>query len=82
MSPEDKRNLTSSPFGDRGDSASLKIHLLLVSTLNQAYPDYDFTDLSADEFEREPSGVVGVLQALSGVMESGKDRVGRLGTSP
>lgn len=40
-----------------------KVHFLLVSTLNVAFPDHDFSGLRADHFTREPSAAA-VLATL------------------
>jgi hypothetical protein len=42
-----------------------KVHFLLVSTLNSAYPDHDFSFLRPDHFTREPSPAQ-VLAHVSG----------------
>ncbi len=42
-----------------------KVHFLLVSTLNSAFPDHDFASLPPDQFTREPSSGQ-VLGHLSG----------------
>jgi hypothetical protein len=47
-----------------------KVHFLLVSTLNAAFPDHDFTALRPDHFTREPSAAQ-VLAQLSGTLGPG-----------
>ena len=34
---------------------SSKVHFLIVSLLNTAFPDHDFSSLRPDQFTREPS---------------------------
>lgn len=43
------------PFGNMDLPSTRKTLYLLISTLNQAFPDHDFTDVRPDEFIREPS---------------------------
>ncbi|KAJ9111299.1 hypothetical protein QFC20_002590 [Naganishia adeliensis] len=64
------------PFGSLDDKHARQTHWLLVSTLNLAYPDHDFSAVRADQFQREPGGVQGVLGALSGVMNLGSNANG------
>lgn len=45
--------------------SSSKVHFLLVSTLNSAFPDHDFSSLRPDHFTREHSASQ-VLAYLSG----------------
>jgi hypothetical protein len=42
-----------------------KVHYMLVSTLNSAFPDYDFGALKPDHFTREPNAAV-VIEQISG----------------
>ena len=44
---------TSLPFGDVSDATSRKTLVYLIATLNQLYPDYDFSHLRAHHFSRE-----------------------------
>jgi hypothetical protein len=37
----------------------------LISTLNAAFPDYDFSDAKADEFTKEPSLQVSIFSLKS-----------------
>ncbi|KAL7423308.1 hypothetical protein Q5752_002609 [Cryptotrichosporon argae] len=55
FSPEMKEAGLSSVFGRLDVKESRKVHFLLVSTLNAAFPDHDFTALRPDHFTREIS---------------------------
>jgi hypothetical protein len=46
-----------------------KVHFLLVSTLNAAFPDHDFATLRPDHFTREPNATQ-VLAQLGGSLGS------------
>lgn len=76
ISPEMRASGLYSPFGSLDDKHARQTHWLLVSTLNLAYPDHDFSAVRADQFQREPGGVQGVLGALSGVMNLGSNANG------
>lgn len=76
ISPEMKASGLYSPFGSLDDKHARQTHWLLVSTLNLAYPDHDFSSVRADQFQREPGGVQAVLGALSGVMNLGSNANG------
>jgi hypothetical protein len=43
------------PLGDLREPATRQLLVSLITTLNASYPDYDFSALRAEEFEREPS---------------------------
>ncbi|WVN88667.1 uncharacterized protein L203_103880 [Cryptococcus depauperatus CBS 7841] len=64
FSPEMRAAGLASCFG-RLDEKESRSHFLLVSTLNSAFPDHDFTSLRPDHFTREPSAAQ-VLAYLSG----------------
>lgn len=57
------------PFGPIDKHASRKILYLLISTLNIAFPDHDFTDVRPSHFVKEETGA-GVLNALSNTLVS------------
>ncbi|WWD21999.1 hypothetical protein CI109_106487 [Kwoniella shandongensis] len=65
FSPEMREAGLSSCFGRLDEKESRKVHFLLVSTLNAAFPDHDFSSLRPDHFTREPSATQ-VLSYLSG----------------
>nr|ODN76443.1 hypothetical protein L203_06399 [Cryptococcus depauperatus CBS 7841] len=65
FSPEMRAAGLASCFGRLDEKESRKAHFLLVSTLNSAFPDHDFTSLRPDHFTREPSAAQ-VLAYLSG----------------
>lgn len=44
----------SSPLGDLSDSATRKLLVYLISTLNAAFPDYDFSGVRSEQFLKEP----------------------------
>lgn len=45
----------SSPLGDLHEPATKQLLVSLITTLNASCPDYDFSGLRADDFEREES---------------------------
>ncbi|TFK21182.1 MAF1 protein [Coprinopsis marcescibilis] len=57
------------PFGPIDKQASRKTLYLLISTLNIAFPDHDFTDVRSTQFSKEESGA-SVLNALSNTLVS------------
>ncbi|OCF30470.1 hypothetical protein I316_07906 [Kwoniella heveanensis BCC8398] len=65
FSPEMREAGLASCFGRLDEKESRKVHFLLVSTLNAAFPDHDFTSLRPDHFTRELSAAQ-VLSYLSG----------------
>ncbi|KAK7454570.1 hypothetical protein VKT23_011322 [Stygiomarasmius scandens] len=52
------------PFGPIDKHSSRKTLYLLISTLNIAFPDHDFSDVRPAHFSKEPTGAA-VLNALS-----------------
>eukprot|EP01113_Clastostelium_recurvatum_P026349 TRINITY_DN3161_c0_g1_i5.p1 TRINITY_DN3161_c0_g1~~TRINITY_DN3161_c0_g1_i5.p1 ORF type:complete len:227 (-),score=60.00 TRINITY_DN3161_c0_g1_i5:72-752(-) len=65
------RALATSPFGPMTESASRKTLLYLVSTLNAAYVDYDFTNTSPEQFRKEHTTQIAINSidsTLSGVL--------------
>lgn len=52
------------PFGPIDKHASRKTLYLLIATLNYAFPDYEFSDVRPQHFNKEQSGA-SVLNALS-----------------
>ncbi|ODN75293.1 hypothetical protein L202_06476 [Cryptococcus amylolentus CBS 6039] len=65
FSPEMREAGLASCFGRLDEKESRKVHFLLVSTLNSAFPDHDFSSLRPDHFTREPNSAQ-VLAYLSG----------------
>ncbi|WVR04371.1 hypothetical protein IAU60_001373 [Kwoniella sp. DSM 27419] len=65
FSPEMREAGLTSCFGRLDEKESRKVHFLLVSTLNAAFPDHDFSSLRPDHFTREQSSSQ-VLAYLSG----------------
>ncbi|ORX33498.1 Maf1 regulator-domain-containing protein [Kockovaella imperatae] len=55
FSPEMREAGLSSCFGRLDEKESRKVHFLLVSTLNSAFPDNDFHSLQPSQFTRERS---------------------------
>lgn len=45
----------TSPIGPLSDSSSRKTLITLILTLNASFPDYDFSSLRPEDFEREAS---------------------------
>ncbi|KAK4683953.1 repressor of RNA polymerase III transcription MAF1, partial [Tremellales sp. Uapishka_1] len=70
FSPEMREAGLSSCFGRLDVKESRKVHFLLVSTLNSAFPDHEFSFLRPDHFTREPSAAQ-VLSHLSGNLLDG-----------
>ena len=64
---EDEGACSGGSVGEGGsvlcDTIARKTLFYLISTLNSAFPDYDFTDAKAEEFCREPSIQVAVKVA-------------------
>ena len=46
------------------DTISRKSLFYLISTLNAAFPDYDFSDAKSSEFSKEPSLAVSVITQI------------------
>ncbi|KAF5341764.1 hypothetical protein D9611_001765 [Ephemerocybe angulata] len=63
------READMTPFGPIDKHASRKILYLLISTLNIAFPDHDFTDVRPSHFVKEENGA-SVLNALSNTLVS------------
>lgn len=63
------REAEMTPFGPIDKHASRKVLYLLISTLNIAFPDHDFTDVRPSHFVKEESGA-SVLNALSNTLVS------------
>ncbi|WRT65091.1 uncharacterized protein IL334_002033 [Kwoniella shivajii] len=78
FSPEMREAGLASCFGRLDERESRKVHFLLVSTLNAAFPDHDFTSLRPDHFTREPSAAQ-ILSHLSGSLLGPS---GGIGTTP
>nr|XP_019008828.1 uncharacterized protein I206_06512 [Kwoniella pini CBS 10737]OCF47609.1 hypothetical protein I206_06512 [Kwoniella pini CBS 10737] len=77
FSPEMREAGLASCFGRLDEKESRKVHFLLVSTLNAAFPDHDFTSLRPDHFTRERSAAQ-VLSQLNGTLLGSSG----LGTTP
>ncbi|KAG8922837.1 hypothetical protein FRC03_008161 [Tulasnella sp. 419] len=79
---EDDESLFASPFGHLNKPQSRKTLYLLISLLNIAFPDYDFSEAKPDHFCKEVDGSK-VLSALSTTLYSVRTRSGpRLVYSP
>jgi len=48
-------DLTVSPFGPLSSASSRKTMIYLIGTLNATYLDYDFSDVSPEQFRKEPN---------------------------
>lgn len=57
----------NSVFGPLDKKHNRKTFWLLISTLNLAFPDFDFSNVPADDFAREPSASA-VLSSLSSAL--------------
>lgn len=65
--PEDGAPMMDSVFGPLDKRHNRKTFWLLISTLNLAFPDFDFSNVPADDFSREPSAS-SVLSSLSSAL--------------
>lgn len=65
--PEDGTPTLQSVFGPLDKRNNRKTFWHLISTLNLAFPDFDFTNVPADDFAREPSAST-VLASLSSAL--------------
>lgn len=45
----------TSPFGPLQDSSSRRTFIYLISLLNAAFPDYDFSNVKPEQFVKEPN---------------------------
>ncbi|RXK42136.1 hypothetical protein M231_00493 [Tremella mesenterica] len=84
FSPEMREAGLMSCFGRLDEKESRKVHFLLVSTLNCAYPDHDFSSLRPDHFTREPAAAA-VIGHLCGSLlgpVGALPAIPRLGSSP
>jgi len=60
-----------SPLGPLTDSSTRVLLIRLISTLNASFPDYDFTNVKADNFVKEPDTrmvIQNINKALCDVM--------------
>jgi hypothetical protein len=64
-----ERESEMTPFGPIDQQGSRKTLYLLISTLNIAFPDYDFSDVRPSHFNKEENGAT-VLNALSNTLVS------------
>ena len=53
---------TMSPLGPLTDIHTRKLLISLITTMNASFPDYDFSDLRAEQFDRELSAHTAVTQ--------------------
>lgn len=60
--------MLESPFGPLDQAQARRTFCLLIATLNVAFPDHDFSDISPDEFTREFNGGAPILNALSNAL--------------
>ena len=49
-----------SPLGPLTDSSTRRLLISLITTMNASFPDYDFSNLRAEQFEREISPYIAV----------------------
>lgn len=66
-------NLGTSPLGPLADASTRRLLIDLISTMNASFPDYDFSSLGAEQFNRElNTGLVisKVNRHLAGLAES------------
>lgn len=60
--------MLESPFGPLDQAQARRTFCLIIATLNVAFPDHDFSDISPDEFAREFNGGGPILNALSNAL--------------
>jgi len=71
-SPSDSELLATSPFGPLSESSSRKTLIYLISLLNVAFPDYDFSNVQAQQFKKELSShmvINSINTTLNGVIK-------------
>ena len=69
-----------SPFGPMSQSTSRKTFYYLIATLNVAFPDYDFSQITPNHFQRIPSLLLAINAINTTLINLGKsDLVQRLG---
>lgn len=49
------KGLSPSPIGSLMDSSTRKLLINLITTMNASFPDYDFTNVKPEQFEKEPN---------------------------
>jgi len=78
-SPEIAEVYATSPFGPLSESSSRRTLIYLISLLNASFPDYDFSNTSAEQFRKENSHymvVNSINTILSNVVEKFANDVG------
>lgn len=65
--------ILDSPFGPLDQPQARRTFCLLIATLNVAFPDHDFSDISPDQFARETNGGAPILNALSNALTAPRD---------
>ncbi|KIY62826.1 Maf1 regulator [Cylindrobasidium torrendii FP15055 ss-10] len=71
-SPASPDWFTETPFGRFDQHSTRKILYLLISTLNIAYPDHDFSDVRPAQFSKASAGGAGILNALGTALSMGR----------
>jgi hypothetical protein len=61
------KSLSSSPFGPLDQAASRKVFTYLISVLNAAHPDHDFTALQPQDFKKE-TNCTKVINAFNNIL--------------
>jgi len=59
----------NSPFGPLSNRQCRKTLIFLISTMNQSFPDYDFSNVRADDFRKEPEWPL-VVNAINTTLNS------------
>jgi hypothetical protein len=57
-----------SPFGPLNENASRKTFFYLLSTLNAAFPDYEFSDVKPDAFSKLPDASLAKARVMSRIV--------------
>ena len=65
--------ILDSPFGPLDQPQARRTFCLFIATLNVAFPDHDFSDISPDQFTREINGGAPILNALSNALTTPRD---------
>lgn len=63
----------TSPLGPLGSSATRRLLIDLIATLNAAFPDYDFTDLRPENFGHDPD-VGPAMKAIDRLLLNAMDK--------
>eukprot|EP01100_Stratorugosa_tubuloviscum_P014879 TRINITY_DN821_c0_g2_i2.p1 TRINITY_DN821_c0_g2~~TRINITY_DN821_c0_g2_i2.p1 ORF type:complete len:245 (-),score=94.14 TRINITY_DN821_c0_g2_i2:480-1214(-) len=75
-SPHSPTEIDSSPFGPMCERQSRKTLIFLITALNHAFSDYDFTNVKPEDFRKEPISALvknSIYQQLSRELRRNQD---------